>query len=196
LLRICHPNTSQCSIFGSTPPRCLRNHCQNEIVVQNADIYATIRPIDGSRYQYILTLENRGEEAVANGVLDYGPALHPGNFGLDDTHMPADIWIKPPVVFESLAPGERVTFEVDGYDLQARFVGKLEQWCILKTTYPPCETRVLVAIFLVNEVEAISREQWRCGYEERSVRVDRLAVWEKNLPWVAVLLVLLLWIFG
>lgn len=163
---------------------------------QDVDIYATIQSPDWSAYQYTLTLENRGRKTVVNGAFDYGAALHPGNFGLDDTHMPEDIWIKPPVVFESLLPGQSITFDIEGYDLPNRFDGYKQQSGVLRSGPPPAETRVSIAMALkqnLNDGAAIAQEKWKHDYDERSARVDQLAGWEKKLPWVALFIVLSLW---
>lgn len=164
---------------------------------QDIDIYATIQSPNWSAHQYTLTLENRGRKTVVNGAFDYSAALHPGNFGLDDTHMPKDIWIKSPVVFESLLPGQSITFDIEGYDLPSRFDGYKQQSGVLKSGYPVTETRVSIAMVLKQDLDdgaSVARDKWKRDYEVRSARVDKLAGWERRLPWVALFIVLLLWV--
>lgn len=93
-----------------------------------------VDPIGPSVSRYKLTLENCGDEAILKGRLYYSPLLHPGQFGLDDTHMPENIWVRPPIDFESLAPTQSLSFEVEGYDLPGRFDGRRNQIVTLRCT--------------------------------------------------------------
>jgi hypothetical protein len=86
-------------------------------------VAVTIRPIPGKDRRYAITIHNGSLDILSNGSLDHGALLHPGKFGLDDTHMPRDIWVQPPVHFKSLAPGADATWEVDGYDVAPKYDG-------------------------------------------------------------------------
>ena len=79
-------------------------------------VMASVVPMSANDRRYSVTLENRTGFPLVDGSVDMRWILHPGKFsGLDDTHMPADIWVPAPIRFAALAPGERQTFEVDGY---------------------------------------------------------------------------------
>lgn len=70
---------------------------------------------------YLLTMRNVGTESTSEGQLRYDYFMGPGSFGLDDTHMPDDIWVRPAIKFKSMSPGDEQTFLVDGYDIPAKF---------------------------------------------------------------------------
>ena len=72
---------------------------------------------------YKISVKNTGDEVLNNFLIIYGPLLHPGNFGLDDTHMPENIWVKAPVLIPQIAPNETVTFNAEGYDVPEKYDG-------------------------------------------------------------------------
>jgi hypothetical protein len=72
---------------------------------------------------YKISVKDTGNEVVNNVLINYGPLLHPGKFGLDDTHMPEDIWVKAPVLVRQIAPNETATFSAEGYDVPEKYDG-------------------------------------------------------------------------
>lgn len=94
-----------------------------------------IRPVSGNGTSYIVTICNTGKDIFTNGRLDHSELLHPGKFGLDDTHMPSNIWRQPPVLFQSLGPGEEITFEVQGYNVPEKYDGPRETTVNFAATY-------------------------------------------------------------
>lgn len=86
-------------------------------LILNASIAATAA--DSSTY--LLSTRNVGKVFVSGIELRYDNFLGPGSFGLDDTHMPPDIWIRPALCIGSLAPGEERTVSVEGYGIPAKF---------------------------------------------------------------------------
>lgn len=86
-------------------------------------ISVTVRPEAVDSRRYILTIGNHTGDLLLDGVLDPKRILHPGQFGLDDTHMPADIWVPALVRFDSLATGESISVELDGYNIPAKYDG-------------------------------------------------------------------------
>lgn len=110
----------------------------------------TIRPVSGDGARYIVAICNTGKDIFTNGSLDHSQLLHPGKFGLDDTHMPANIWCQAPVLFQSLAPGDELTFEVQGYNVLGEYDG-------------PRETRVHFAATYFNGVEPITSNTITAG---------------------------------
>jgi len=77
---------------------------------------------EGDR-RYVVTISNVGNDVLVGVQLHYGPLLHPGHFGLDDTYMPRDIWVKPAIEFSSVMPGESIASCVDGYDEHKKYDG-------------------------------------------------------------------------
>ena len=82
-----------------------------------------IRPVPDADCRYAVTVYNGSPDALVDASLDHSGLLHPGKFGLDDTHMPGDIWCQPPMRFGTLGPGEQITSEVLGYDVVERYDG-------------------------------------------------------------------------
>jgi len=56
-------------------------------------------------------------------MLPVATILGPAQFGLDDTHMPCDVWPISPVRFGRLVPGAAVTITVEGFGTRAKFDG-------------------------------------------------------------------------
>jgi len=109
-------------------------------------VAVTIRPVSGKDRRYAITLHNGSLDKLSNGSLDHSWLLHPGKFGLDDTHMPRDIWVQPPVQFDTLAPGADVSWEVDGYDVAPKYDG-------------PKDTRVTVNATRVKQGAELARSE-------------------------------------
>lgn len=109
-------------------------------------IAVTIRPVPGKDARYDITVHNGSLDTLSNGSLDHSELLHPGKFGLDDTHMPRDIWVQPPVTFDTLSPGEDVSWEVDGYNVARKYDG-------------PRETRVSVTATRVSNETVQARSE-------------------------------------
>lgn len=86
-------------------------------LILNASIAATAA--DSSTY--LLSIRNVGKVSISGIELRYDNFLGPGSFGLDDTHMPVDIWIRPDVCIGSLTPGEERTVSIEGYGIPAKF---------------------------------------------------------------------------
>ncbi len=97
-------------------------------------VAARVAPINMEGRRYAISLENRTEFLLVDGSMDMRWILHPGNFsGLDDTHMPDDIWTPQPIRFATLAPGARQTFDVQGYGTAREYDG------------PQCQAAILLA---------------------------------------------------
>ncbi len=88
-------------------------------------LWVRIDPSSEGGYVYKLSVQNTGNSVLRNVRIIYGPLLHPGNFGLDDAHMPEDIWVKAPVLIPQLEPGEIATFSVEGYNVPERYDGRV-----------------------------------------------------------------------
>ncbi|MCC2957361.1 hypothetical protein LK542_17230 [Massilia sp. IC2-477] len=86
-------------------------------------VNVSIRPVPGADCRYAITVYNGSPDTLIDVSLDHTWLLHPGKFGLDDTHMPADIWGQPPIRFAALGPGEQITSEVLGYNVVERYDG-------------------------------------------------------------------------
>jgi len=86
-------------------------------------VNVSIRPVPGADCRYAITIYNGSPDTLIDGSLDHSWLLHPGKFGLDDTHMPSDIWRQPPMRFGALGPGEQITSEALGYDVVERYDG-------------------------------------------------------------------------
>ena len=84
-------------------------------------IRVIVTPIDADSARYAISILNDTHDNFSNGILDHGFLLHPRMFGLDDTHMPDDIWVQEPLHFGTLAAGARVTFEVPGGGMPERY---------------------------------------------------------------------------
>jgi hypothetical protein len=82
-----------------------------------------VDPSDEGGLIYTISVKNTGGEVLNNVLIIYGPLLHPGNFGLDDTHMPENIWVKAPVLIPQIAPNETATFNAEGYDVPEKYDG-------------------------------------------------------------------------
>lgn len=84
-------------------------------------LHVLIAPgISGPR-SYRLTIRNIGQTKYVDGSIDYYAVVGPGSFGLDDTHMPADMRTRPPIRFQSLSPEEELSFEIEGFDSLEKF---------------------------------------------------------------------------
>jgi|GEM_PF-5990224 len=76
-----------------------------------------VEAIDVNSSLYRVTIRNSGQECVENGILNYESFIGPHDFGLDDTHMWTTLKRKPALRFTRILPGEKATFEVEGYGL-------------------------------------------------------------------------------
>ena len=84
----------------------------------------TVLPLEGPHSrQYRVSLTNTLDSTIVKGQIPWTQVLHPGRFGLDDTHMPADIWYAPPLELRDLAPAATVEFLVEGYDVAEAYDG-------------------------------------------------------------------------
>lgn len=86
-------------------------------------VHVSVRPVPGADCRYAITVYNGSPDTLIDGSLDHSWLLHPGKFGLDDTHMPSDIWNQPPIRFGALGPGEQITSEALGYSVVERYDG-------------------------------------------------------------------------
>lgn len=87
-------------------------------------ISAVITPIDESSQRYRITISNNSSDTLLECELNQKWLLHPGQFsGLDDTHMPWDIWTPPPLRCAVLSAGSEISFEVDGYSVPGEYDG-------------------------------------------------------------------------
>jgi len=87
-------------------------------------IFANVAPIDELSRRYRITINNRSSDTLLEGEFDQKWLLHPGQFsGLDDTHMPWDIWTPSPLLFDVLPARSEITFEIDGYDVPCEYDG-------------------------------------------------------------------------
>jgi hypothetical protein len=100
-----------------------------------SQLHATVAPVGPASRKYVLTLENRGRDTLVNCRLHYSRMLGPGHFGVDDTYMRPGDWMKPPIAFERIGPGEIITFEVEGYGTPERYDGPLRQSAQLECAY-------------------------------------------------------------
>jgi hypothetical protein len=75
---------------------------------------------------YSLTVTNTGDEALHQLELHYAQLLKPDHFGVDQTHMPTDIWNKPPIQIPTLEAQESRTFEVTGWAEPEFYDGPIE----------------------------------------------------------------------
>ena len=90
---------------------------------KTSNLQLTLQPSAGGNCWYDLSIQNVGQSLLTEILIDYASLLHPGQFGLDDTHMPKDIWIKDAIALDYLAPGEVVTAIVEGYNTPDRYDG-------------------------------------------------------------------------
>jgi len=125
------------------------------IAQRKYQVAATVVPVEGKDYRYAVTLENRTEDTLLDGVVDMRWILHPGKFnGLDDTHMPDNIWVPAPIRFAALGPAARQSFEVDGYGLAKGYDGPREQHTKLFATraiegnVPPVKEEITVHVVM------------------------------------------------
>jgi hypothetical protein len=58
-----------------------------------------IRSVPDAECRYTITVYNGSPDMLIDASLDHSWFLHPGKFGLDDTHMPDGIWKQPPISF-------------------------------------------------------------------------------------------------
>jgi hypothetical protein len=72
---------------------------------------------------YAVTLKNVSDQPIYSVAVHYGPLLHPGKFGLDDTHMPTNMWVLPPLMVAEVQAGDSATFDVVGYDVHEMYDG-------------------------------------------------------------------------
>lgn len=80
-------------------------------------ISAVITPLDASSKRYRIAINNNSTDTLLECEFDQKWLLHPGQFGLDDTHMPSDIWTPEPLRCDVLPARSGMSFEVDGYDV-------------------------------------------------------------------------------
>lgn len=90
-------------------------------------VIARVVATDAGEALYAVTIENCTDETLYDGTIHMRWILHPGKFGLDDTHMPNDIWVPEPIQFSALGPRARMTVEVNGYDVPGKYDGPSEQ---------------------------------------------------------------------
>lgn len=81
---------------------------------------------DVGEQMYSLMVKNKGSEALHQLELHYAQLLQPDCFGVDQTHMPRDIWIKPPIHIPTLEAQESKTFEVSGWAGHEFYDGPIE----------------------------------------------------------------------
>ena len=87
-------------------------------------VSGVITPIDEISKCYRITISNNGADTLLECEFNQKWLLHPGQFsGLDDTHMPWDIWTPKPLRCDVLAPGAEISFEVEGYDVPSEYDG-------------------------------------------------------------------------
>jgi hypothetical protein len=86
-------------------------------------ISAVITPIDELGKRYRITISNNSPDILLDCEFQQQPLLHPGQFGLDDTHMPNDIWVQKPLQCDVLPTGSDISFEVNGYDVPSAYDG-------------------------------------------------------------------------
>jgi hypothetical protein len=91
-------------------------------------INAVITPIDSSK-RYRITISNNSSDTLLECEFDQKWLLHPGQFsGLDDTHMPWDIWTPKPLRCDVLPGGAEISFEVDGYQVPSEYDGFMSKF--------------------------------------------------------------------
>lgn len=87
-------------------------------------ISAFITPIDEISKRYRITISNNSADTLLECEFNQKWLLHPGQFsGLDDTHMPWDIWTPRPLRCNVLPAGSEISFEVDGADVPCEYDG-------------------------------------------------------------------------
>jgi hypothetical protein len=82
------------------------------------DLKIVVRPEKSGYSKYVVQVANTGKAAYENIAIDLREILlWAENFGLDTTHMPADIQYAQgaPVRIEKLPPGETASVETTGY---------------------------------------------------------------------------------
>jgi len=93
------------------------------------DISITISPESSGPNCYLLAVTNTGHHTYEDLHVGYERLLlHAESFGLDTTHMPADMaWIAgEPVVIKALAPGKTACVVRNGYGSHEQFDGYRE----------------------------------------------------------------------
>lgn len=94
------------------------------MTLRDESIHAVITPIDEDSKRYRITISNNSPDTVLECEFNQKWLLHPGQFsGLDDTHMPRDIWTPEPLRCDVLPVGVEISFEVDGYQVPSEYDG-------------------------------------------------------------------------
>ena len=90
---------------------------------QFQNLRVNISPSKAGNCIYQLFVQNTGHFPLSEISIHYGPLLHPGYFGLDATHMPRDIWVKPAIFIASLLPSQTIIMDVEGSNAHERYDG-------------------------------------------------------------------------
>jgi hypothetical protein len=92
-------------------------------MIVNDFFSVVITPTAEVSKRYNITVTNISDQTFFECEFDHTYLLHPGQFGLDDTHMPSDIWVQEPLRCDVLPAGAQGSFEVDGYDVPSAYDG-------------------------------------------------------------------------
>lgn len=84
-------------------------------------------PVEPESASFRFVVENVSARAVRGLVLSFCDVLGPGDFGLDDTHMPDSSTDEEVLRRESLEPGERAIPDLEKWGPLSRYRGEMNR---------------------------------------------------------------------
>jgi hypothetical protein len=90
----------------------------------NSALQVNVQPIALESNSYSFTIHNTSQREVRNIEFSFYDLLGPGDFGLDDTHMPTSLTSEPKVVMALLQPGQSTRVELKKWGPISRYKGK------------------------------------------------------------------------
>lgn len=86
-----------------------------------------VHPIEPEGASFRFIVENVSTRVIRNLVLNFYDILGPGDFGLDDTHMPSSLTDEKVLRIESLSPGELTTLDLKKWGPLSEYRGDMNR---------------------------------------------------------------------